>query len=513
MKIAKRVPRRTFLAGTASAGLAVVGMAPLACFGSSPGEDSPASVLEKLGSEAPVEQKGADLEPAEVDPFRQAVIAGDLKVVQEFVARDQALVYSRDARGQSVYLLAAYAGRPEVMAYLESKGVTLDIYEAVAGEKMERVDELLRRAPGLVNTPSSAGDTPLHVAALSSRGSVIGSTIQYGPEFSLRNPLRGNATAAHLAAEVNSRLEAEDMAFAMVGNGLDPNLKTTNGDTILHCAARTGYPRVIRLLLQKGADVNARNSAGETAAEIARAAGKTEAWDVLRNPAAVPRDYYARRFAYDPKFLPLKRDDTEGLPQDFINRFAVVSHFSLERVKQWIELCPALLNTRATWDELPVEAASHMGRADIGGVLLDRGASYSICTATVFGSLEDVKRMLTEDPKRIHERGAHSFPLLWYSAFGAQKLEAAEYLVGMGADPKEDMRGRTVLHVAATGGHADLCRYFLERGVDPRQQGASFLGVQDAVEAAEQAKHPEVATMIRNWIKQHPATLQPSAAS
>ena len=274
MKITKRVPRRTFLAGTASAGLAVVGMAPLACFGSSPGEDSPASVLEKLGSEAPVEQKGADLEPAEVDPFRQAVIAGDLKVVQEFVARDQALVYSRDARGQSVYLLAAYSGRPEVMAYLESKGVTLDIYEAVAGEKMERVNELLRRAPGLVNTPSAAGDTPLHVAALSSRGSVIGSTIQYGPEFSLRNPLRGNATAAHLAVGVNLRLEAEDMAFAMVGNGLDPNRKTTNGDTIEHCAARTGYPRVIRLLLQKGADVNARNSAGKTAAETARSGGK-----------------------------------------------------------------------------------------------------------------------------------------------------------------------------------------------------------------------------------------------
>ena len=103
--------------------------------------------------------------------------------------------------------------------------------------------------------------------------------------------------------------------------------------------------------------------------------------------------------------------------------------------------------------------------------------------------------------------------MLWYTAIGAQKLEAAEYLVGMGADPKEDMRGRTVLHVAATGGHADLCRYLLERGVDPRQQGASFLGVQDAVEAAEQAKHPEVATMIRYWIKQHPATLQPSAAS
>ena len=335
----------------------------------------------------------------------------------------------------------------------------------------------------------------------------------YGPEFSVRSPLRKNATPAHLALEAAPQTVAEDIAFSMIGNGLDPNLATSDGDTILHSAARTGYPRVIRLLLQKNADPTARNAAGHTAQDIAQSGGKTDAVEVLRSEASIPRDYYARRYEYAAKFAPLKRDDRAGLPESFINSSVVVSHFSLDRVKIWLNQCPSLLNTRASWDELPVEASAHMGRADIGGLLLDRGAAYSICTATVFGSLEDVKRMLTENPKRIRERGAHSFPLLWYTAFGIQKLEAAEYLVGMGADPKEDMRGRTVLHVAATGGHADLCRYFLERGVDPRQKGASFLGIQDAAEAAEQAKHPEVATMIRDWIKQHPATLQPSPAS
>jgi ankyrin repeat protein len=117
--------------------------------------------------------------------------------------------------------------------------------------------------------------------------------------------------------------------------------------------------------------------------------------------------------------------------------------------------------------------------------------------------LADVKRMMAEDPRRIHERGAHSFPLLFYTAFGKPQLETAEYLIGAGADPKEEMRGRTVLHTAASAGHLELCRFFLEKGVDPRQKGASFLGVQDAVEAAELAKHPEVAAMIRDWISKH----------
>jgi ankyrin repeat protein len=82
-------------------------------------------------------------------------------------------------------------------------------------------------------------------------------------------------------------------------------------------------------------------------------------------------------------------------------------------------------------------------------------------------------------------------------------MDAAEYLIGAGADPMEEMRGRTVLHTAASAGHLDMCRFFLEKGLDPRQKGTSFMGVQDAAEAAELGKHPEVAAMIREWMAKH----------
>jgi len=446
---------------------------------------------------------GQELLKPETDAFRRAVLSGDVKGVERFLAGDPALLYARDANGQSVYLLAAYAGQAAVMSLLEAKGLVLDIYEAAAGGKLERVAELLRPAPGLLKIANPAGDTPVHVAALCNRSEVIENVIAYGPDFSLRNPKRKNSTAAHLGLPSAPQAAAEAMAFAMIGNGLDPNLVDADGNTILHSAARSGYPRVIRLLLQKGGDANARNAAGRTALDIAVANGNSGAAELLGDAASIPRDYYARRFAYDPKFNSLQRDDTQGLPKDFVNSFIVFSHFGFDRVKKLVELCPELLNTRAAWDELPVEAAAHMGRADIGGLLLDRGASYSICTAAVFGSLAEVKRMLGEDPGRIHERGAHSFPLLFYTAFGKPQRETAEYLIGMGADPREEMRGRTVLHTAASAGHLELCRYFLEKGLDPRQKGTSFLGVQDAAEAAEQAKHPEVAAMIRDWSKTH----------
>jgi len=447
----------------------------------------------------------------EADPFRAAVIAGDVNAVAGFLSKDPALLYARDAQGQSVYLLACYAQRTSVTALLESKGLVLDVYEAAAAGRIDRLTEILRVAPGLVRTPNLAGDTPLHVAALCGQSGAIDNMITFGPNFAQPSPKRKNSTVAHLGVASTNQAAAEAIAFATIGNGMPVNIATTDGDTILHCAARAGYPRIARLLLQKGADATAKNSAGQSALDVAQSGGHAEAAAVLRGASGIQRDYYGKRYEYDPKFAALKRDDTNGLPREFVDALAVVSHFSLDRVKKWIELCPDLLNTRATWDELPVEAAAHMGRPDIGGILLDRGASYSICTAIVFGSLAEVKRLLAEDPLRLHERGAHSFPLLWYTVFGNATAggkpnpDAAEFLLQAGADVNEDMRGRTVLHIAATSGHLEMCRYFLEKGLNPSQKGTTFLGTQNAIEAAELAKHPEVAAMLREWVKQHAA--------
>jgi ankyrin repeat protein len=498
----KRLLRRDFMVVTAGAGFAasLSGLLPSSAYRVLA---EPALRIGLPGSELAGATIGEQLLRSETDPYRRAVLSGDVHSVEGFLARDPSLLYARDRNGQSVYLLAAYAAQPAVMNLFESKGLVLDVYEAAAGGKMERANELLRGAPGLVRMANPAGDTPVHVAAMCNRSEVIENAIMYGPDFALRNPKRKNSTAPHLGLRSAPQAPAEAMAFAMVGNGLDPNLADADGETVLHSASYTGYPRVIRLLLQKGGQAEARNAAGETPVDIAVAAGHHDAAELLRQAPSIPRDYYVRRFAFNPRFGALQRDDTQGFPKDLINSFTVLSHFGFERVKKLLELCPELLNTRAAWDELPVEAAAHMGREDIGGFLLDRGASYSICTATVFGSLADVKRMLAEDPQRIHERGAHSFPLLFYTAFGKPKIETAEYLIAAGADPNEDMRGRTVLHTAATSGHIDLCRYFLGKGLDPRQKGTSFLGVQDAPEAAEQAKHPEAAAMLRDWSKSH----------
>lgn len=434
---------------------------------------------------------------ANLDPFLVSVIEGNVARVSQMLSAAPHLLYARDQYGQSAYVLAAYHRRPEIMALLEERGLRLDVHEACAGAKIDEIKKLLHGAGSQVLAQNGNGDTPLHAAARAGASATLDNVIAYGPNFAIPN-LAG-ATVAHEAVICPETSAAEAMAFATIGNAADPNLRTADGDTVLHFAVRSGSGRIVRLLLQKGADVNARNVKGETPRDLAQRLGQQDIQYQLASSGDVARDFYARRFQYTRAFASVVRDDSNGIPKEFVNAFVMYSHFSMPQVQKWVTQCPDLLNTRAAWDELSVEAAAHMGRADIGNFMLDRGATYSLPTAIVFGPIRDVKRMLAEEPRCIHERGAHSFPVLWYTAFGEPKIETAEYLISQGADVKEDMRGRTVLHVAATSGHADLCRFFMERGLDPKSVGESFLGKQTAVKAAQDAGHDDLAKMLATW--------------
>jgi ankyrin repeat protein len=434
---------------------------------------------------------------AHLDLFLALVAKGDLARVSEMLTDSPHFLYARDDKGQSAYLIAAYERHPEVMALLEKRGLRLDLHEACAGAKIDEIKKLLHGAGSQVLAQNGNGDTPLHAAARAGASAALDNVIAYGPNFSIAN-LAG-ATVAHEAVLCPESDAAESMTFATIGNAADPNLKTNDGETVLHYAARSGNDRIVTLLMQKGADVAAKNTAGETASDVAGRFGQKAIQARLASSADVLRDFYGQRYKYTRKFASAARDDSNGIPKEFVNAFVMYSHFAFPQVQKWVTQCPDLLNTRAAWDELSVEAAAHMGRADIGNCMLDRGATYSLATAVVFGSIGDVKRMLAEEPRSIHERGAHSFPVLWYTAFGEPKIETAEYLISQGADVKEDLRGRTVLHVAATSGHEDICRFYLEKGLDPMAVGDSFLGKQTAVKAAQDAGHDDLAKMLANW--------------
>jgi Ankyrin repeats (3 copies) len=67
-------------------------------------------------------------------------------------------------------------------------------------------------------------------------------------------------TPLHLAAEFGR----DDLAAVLLNGGADPNARDKYGDRPLHLAAEYGNPAVVRLLLARGASLDARGSMDRT---------------------------------------------------------------------------------------------------------------------------------------------------------------------------------------------------------------------------------------------------------
>jgi ankyrin repeat protein len=64
------------------------------------------------------------------------------------------------------------------------------------------------------------------------------------------------------------------------------NARQTNYFTPAHISAANGYLEIVRLLLERGADIHAMNRDGETPYQVSLAYGKREIADLLRNHGA-----------------------------------------------------------------------------------------------------------------------------------------------------------------------------------------------------------------------------------
>jgi uncharacterized protein len=326
-----------------------------------------------------------------------------------------------------------------------------DIFQAAAAGDMPRATELADADPEIVRRRSADGRTPLHFATANGR-----------PEMVLFLQLRGAELSAGpqspliAAVDYPDRDVARAMSQPLVMNASDPNATRLDGRSALHLAAARGYADLAELLIHRGARVTPR--------EIAAAAG--EAVPVLRNASRIEQVHYNRRYMQDAQGKTVIRDDTNGVPWPQVNEFVRVAHFDFEKVKRLCQDTPALLNTRASWDELAVEAGAHVGRVPIASWLADRGAAISTCTAVLLGMADKVKEALAADPLCLHERGAHDIAILSYTAWGNPQTAIAEQLLKAGASVDARSLHMTTLHLAASRGYTDLAELLLEHGAD-----------------------------------------------
>jgi ankyrin repeat protein len=206
-----------------------------------------------------------------------AVQAGDTGKIRRLLQDDPSLAAAKDANGVSALMFAFYYRRPEIADLLLAAKSDLDIFEATAAGKADKVSEILKKDPESAKHWSADGFTALHFAAFFNRPEIARMLIRHAADVSAvaRNPMK--VTPLHSAAAAHSR----EIVRLLLENNALADVRQEGGWTPLHEAAQNGDVEMARDLLQHRADPQARSDDGKTPADMATAKGHEEIMKLL----------------------------------------------------------------------------------------------------------------------------------------------------------------------------------------------------------------------------------------
>src|SRR5258708_10060 len=90
--------------------------------------------------------------------------AGDADGLRRLLEQDPALSEARDSAGVSLLMPSLYRGRRDLAELIATKKKALDIFEATALGRLDRLKQCLRDDASALNSPSKDGFTALHFA-------------------------------------------------------------------------------------------------------------------------------------------------------------------------------------------------------------------------------------------------------------------------------------------------------------------------------------------------------------
>ena len=202
----------------------------------------------------------------------EAIRAGDASRVSELLEAAPGLAGARTPEGASAVLMAIYFGHPEMVRLFEDRGVVLNLFEACAAGRLERVAALVAGNPALVGGYSDDGYPALGLAVFFGHDDIAGILMEKGADVNAASLNSQCVTPLHAAAaRHNTKLVGD-----LLARGADPDAAQGGGITALHEAAFHGDGEIVELLLGYGANPRQKTAAGKTSAEMAAERGHAE---------------------------------------------------------------------------------------------------------------------------------------------------------------------------------------------------------------------------------------------
>ena len=198
--------------------------------------------------------------------------AGDADGLRRILQQDPAHSEARDSAGVSLLMHSLYRGRRDLAELIASKKEALDIFEAAALGRLDRLKQCLRDAASAIDSRSKDGFTALHFACFFGQPDAARLLLEHGAAVDAVAANPTQVMPLHSAAS-SRNLEA---ARLLLERGAPVNARQQAGWVPIHAAAQNGDRPMVELLLQHGADRKLVNDQGKTSAMVAREKGHAE---------------------------------------------------------------------------------------------------------------------------------------------------------------------------------------------------------------------------------------------
>src|SRR5712664_129094 len=209
----------------------------------------------------------------------ETIRAGDKAALDTLLRSEPGLLNYTAPNGSSVMLLAAYYGHAELAEVFLRHGAKPDVFEASALGDLETVRNVVGGDRALVNAFAADGFYPLGLAAFFGHRAIVEYLLKNGADVKTSARNAQKVTALHGAV---ARRDVEIVRMLLEA-GADANARQERGFVPLHDAAANGHADLVELLLKHGARADAKTDDGKTAGEMAAERGHKELAEMLRN--------------------------------------------------------------------------------------------------------------------------------------------------------------------------------------------------------------------------------------
>ncbi len=215
--------------------------------------------------------------------FFQAVQQGNVAKVKEMLKTDSQLAHAKDRNGVSAVLKATYYSQKEIAAVLLATGIELNIFEAAAIGQAQRVRALLKQDSTLVNTFAPDGFFPLGLATFFGHQETVEVLLAAGADVNAVTRESMKVTPLHSAVAARQI----GIGRLLLARGAKVNARQAEGGFApMHEVAANGDLEFARLLLENGAEINVKTEDGKTPLAFAVSRNQKEMAAFLRERGA-----------------------------------------------------------------------------------------------------------------------------------------------------------------------------------------------------------------------------------